>query len=1216
MKRAVLAASLAALLSPALAHAISIHAGFDRAITDSVLWTKRSKLAQPAYLDSVFDPFTGAKITRVTGDAGDAIPGVNGGAEWALGVRPHYSTDPAFSADGTMAWVMQDCDDPTKLVLDVETWDVIYTNKSTMTPYRAQLDSCSELRWHPVTDSLMFGYIREKGAVKKKLILFSMLTGITHKSWIFQITDEQNSSDKDEGGGNFGWQGDSDVSDDGRFVAFSTNFNWQFLVPVGVQKDIVILVDTMMDSTGAVGSRVGPAFEVDENPHARVCAGASSCSSADTWKSRQVGNVKVSALGNYVVVKYQSAYEFLRVLKRGTGLALDTTSVTLSWHKMHQGALRMLGAASDTSRGWIAMIQHPDVGLDASGREVVVGGLRNNDKTNWNATGPVQAGLPSQSQLVTHDAAKSDSGRFIAIDLATGQHRHVSGGRKVTRPAGTSAQKDEAADKHTSGRARLFRPWMLMLYDNDSESSGGTRNFSGMMVFWYVDSIFGAVHEHRGIIAGHHHSSFNYYQAEPHSVPSNDGTRIMFGSDWSDECPPGGPCGIEGEDEDCGDPLNAISQTYVLDMRSGGKREIWVKSGGDSTNNGFSAAYPAANFSRPLRLVGANNGSNVVVHVVAGGAVADFPQPVHTPAAGKRYYVYGNVGNPSLTTIGAAGTASMTMPYLSIAGVTIPADLSIVQPARFDTIRNSILGAPNAGVLSIDGADDLVIRNNTIRGQRLMVGRTAAGDARTVRLNLSNNTFSGLKASATEPALGFGRPGTTDRKIVDSLTFAGNVVTSSKASGTASHMRLSHVRNSTFRNNDYTFTTPDESAGGSNDGHLALAIRDSSFAVAFEADTFQARGSGSHNFIWSHQGALGMRNTVNRITVDSVSIYANNGVPLWFDDGADRATVTYTTAMVDGEFSAMRVPAARGNNTFDHLTLVSSIGNAPAAEAGVVNFGQQAFVSMGGTDSLRFTNNLVVSHATKANPVGFDESRVHGLYVDLTDLEGASTPLDSASARFVSDWNAYSVLNYVTTPGDRAIGFQTSADGNLGSPPGEGGAWEALITRRDSLSVYGSAQFDRGGRDSLVGGSLDPEPGIKSIVKERGKSGTDIGAVAVTQRPFLVMSTGTLRAFRDPSTLGRIDTLYVWLNNIGTANVTLSGLTESVADLTAALSSATVTPGDAVRLRLIFTPTTLTQRSIPIRFTTNDPRHPTVTLELRYNLDGGGGGTGELPLDG
>ena len=53
---------------------------------------------------------------------------------------------------------------------------------------------------------------------------------------------------------------------------------------------------------------------------------------------------------------------------------------------------------------------------------------------------------------------------------------------------------------------------------------------------------------------GHYHSTASIYRSEAHPVPSPDGRRVLFASDWAEDC--GAGCGTQG-----------VINDYVYDAR-------------------------------------------------------------------------------------------------------------------------------------------------------------------------------------------------------------------------------------------------------------------------------------------------------------------------------------------------------------------------------------------------------------------------------------------------------------------------------------------------------------------------------------------------------------------------------------------------------------------------------------------------------------------------
>ena len=107
------------------------------------------KISRPGYLKSYADPVFGAKVTRITGDAGTDIANIGG--RWDEVARHHYSKDAAWNCDQTLLFLGRNHGHPSMLFLDGVTYEPLFgRDKSPGT----------ELRWHPSEPSLMV-YVKD-----------------------------------------------------------------------------------------------------------------------------------------------------------------------------------------------------------------------------------------------------------------------------------------------------------------------------------------------------------------------------------------------------------------------------------------------------------------------------------------------------------------------------------------------------------------------------------------------------------------------------------------------------------------------------------------------------------------------------------------------------------------------------------------------------------------------------------------------------------------------------------------------------------------------------------------------------------------------------------------------------------------------------------------------------------------------------------------------
>jgi hypothetical protein len=107
---------------------------------------------------------------------------------------------------------------------------------------------------------------------------------------------------------------------------------------------------------------------------------------------------------------------------------------------------------------------------------------------------------------------------------------------------------NEASFWHASARNTRRPGWVYITYARGPANAG--RRFAGEIVALKLDGS-GTVQRF-----GHYHSSGKPYRAEAHGVPSPDGRRVIFASDWVDDC--AGDCGSAG-----------VFGGYVIDARDG-----------------------------------------------------------------------------------------------------------------------------------------------------------------------------------------------------------------------------------------------------------------------------------------------------------------------------------------------------------------------------------------------------------------------------------------------------------------------------------------------------------------------------------------------------------------------------------------------------------------------------------------------------------------------
>ncbi len=246
-------------------------------------------------------------------------------------------------------------------------------------------------------------------------------------------------------------------------------------------QDSIVIVDmdpqTPHASYASGNRRIGPVYVLP--PCSLDVARPAQC---------RVGNISISASGRYVDVKFggvsgDSAAEAHRIYE------VDPVSLAIRPHAMAATSLRC-GSFQARPNGWIFPLKHADLALDPSDRneDVIVG---------------------------ARSCPGSRLGRVVKVRLRDGAVT------ELTDP------RNEASPWHVSTR-NLDRPgWVYVTY----MTVPGKRQ-SGEIVAVKLDGskTIERIARHRTIKSGR-------YRAEAHAVPSRDGRRVLFASNWAEDCP-------------------------------------------------------------------------------------------------------------------------------------------------------------------------------------------------------------------------------------------------------------------------------------------------------------------------------------------------------------------------------------------------------------------------------------------------------------------------------------------------------------------------------------------------------------------------------------------------------------------------------------------------------------------------------------------------------
>src|SRR5262249_6941710 len=261
----------------------------------------------------------------------------------------------------------------------------------------------------------------------------------------------------------------------------------RFVVIANPQQMVVVDMDPQLPNAPAYPyRRIGPVYTFD------AC-------SLDVARPTlgSIQNVSISPSGRYIDVKYGA---LARAGASGCDSLCDAhrifevdTSLAIRPHAMAGEALRC-GSFAARPNGWIFPLKHADMTLDLDdhGEDVIIGGRA---------------------------CPGSTLGHVVKVRLRDGLVT------SLTDP------RNEPAYSHGSARNTLRAGWVDVTYSRDRVYEGF--RFFGEVVAVRTDGS-GAVQRF-----AHYHSTASTYPAEAHAVPSPDGRRVVFASDWSDHAPAG-----------------------------------------------------------------------------------------------------------------------------------------------------------------------------------------------------------------------------------------------------------------------------------------------------------------------------------------------------------------------------------------------------------------------------------------------------------------------------------------------------------------------------------------------------------------------------------------------------------------------------------------------------------------------------------------------------
>jgi hypothetical protein len=463
--------------------------------------------AKPNYLTPMQEPTFLGTLTRIAGDEGTAYaPCSSPSCRWALQVRQTYSKIQPWNSTGTLLAI----DNNSAKSMGFGPSHMLLDG-SDYTPLdfpSYPYPDFGDFRWYPGPNQ---PYTQINVSIAGDVLRWvDVRTGMTRSGheWKFEPQAVQQIG-----------MGEGNISEDARYIALGRTTE----VKRGRFQTHVFAVDMYKNRVGDTSWTL-PDCDLAPNNNCKV------------------GWFSISPDAHYLVVKYADQgdddgenKDCVRVFD------FNQATLTFTPRPMRRDppcGLRRNGAPLDRTAGWVYPLKHADMTRSSGVREALIG--INSCPDAW-----------------------SSLGRILRIDLATGDLVTLS-----PPDAGSDPPRwlTEASAMHVSCR-NIDRPgWCFVSYDH----SPGKR---------FDDEIVALSTDGRGSVErfAHQHSydhepdltATERFRAEPHAVPSRDGHRVVWSSNWC--WPP--------TTQPCLEPADV--KTYVIDGIGPGGRSNRPRAGPD-----------------------------------------------------------------------------------------------------------------------------------------------------------------------------------------------------------------------------------------------------------------------------------------------------------------------------------------------------------------------------------------------------------------------------------------------------------------------------------------------------------------------------------------------------------------------------------------------------------------------------------------------------------